>query len=87
MLDNLSYIEFLGFSKGFKNVKIAVVEHLELKMFFAAQRCWAAFKWAVIDLKILSLGECIFSDNMLRNWAFKHPYMGCFVRFGTIYTI
>ena len=33
-----------GFPKDFKNTKIAVLKHLELKIFFAAQPWWSAFK-------------------------------------------
>ena len=41
----------MGFPKGFKNTEIAVLEHLELKIFFATQPWWTAFKQAIIDLK------------------------------------
>ena len=45
----------MGFPKGFKNAKIAVWEHLELKIFFAAQPWWVAFQQTVIDLQNIQI--------------------------------
>ena len=39
------------FQRASKMLKTAVLEHLELKIFFAAHPWWVAFKKAIIDLK------------------------------------